>query len=403
MRVLHVAPDLSRAFGGPTEALLGFVAAARAAGIKTEVIGPMPPAEDLAWFERRAAGTPVHAFAASGPGSARLSSGLLRFLATRGGSFDVVHVHGMFNAISTLSARACRRRNIPYVIGPFGTLSRYTFEHKRQLVKRAWHALLDAPAIRGAGAMHFTTVHERDEARRLRAVRGVPAAVVPPPWLPDASGGEQGAAERAIESPRAGVETVLYLSRLNPIKGLETLIDAWPAVRVRRPGARLVIAGAGDPAYERAIRARAAERVTDGSITFAGFVKGAEKARLLAEADVFALTSYHENFGVAVIEAIAAGLPAVITPEVQVSDVVVEHALGTVVPRAPAEVARGIVATLEDSALRARVASVGPQLIPALYTLDSVGERLRAMYELAIEGVPVPRMEGTKLDTPTPA
>ena len=402
MRVLHVAPDLSRAFGGPTEALLGFLAAARSAGIDTEVVGPMPPVEDLEWFRSRAPGVPVHAFPTRGRGSARMSPALLRYLRSRESAVDAVHVHGMFNAISTFAARACLRGAVPYVIGPFGTLSRYTFEHKRRLLKRAYHALLDAPAIRGVGAMHFTTVHERDEARRLEAVRAVPAAVVPPPWLPDPSRVDD-AARRRTASRGGDGETVLYLSRLNPIKGLETLIDAWPAVRSLRPTARLVIAGSGDPAYERSLRSRVSERVQDGSVSFTGFVKGAEKARLLREADVFALTSFHENFGVAVIEAIAAGLPAVITPEVQVSDVVRENSLGTVVARTPADVAAGIVATLDDGALRERCAAHGPELVRSLFTLESVGERLRDMYDLARGVAREPRTEGTELDSPTPA
>ena len=382
MRVLHVAPDISRAFGGPTQALLGFLGASRAVGIDAEVVAPAPPEVDREWFTRQAGGADVHVFPTRGPGSARVSRGLLEFLRTERGRFDVVHVHGTFNAISTFAARSARAAKMPYVIGPFGTLSRYTFAHKRALLKRVYHSLLDAPALRDAGALHFTTVHERDEARRLPAVRGVPAAVVPPPWVPDHSAA-------AVEAPRAVArengrgETILFLSRLHPIKGLETLLDAWPTVRAARPSAQLVIAGSGQEAYERSLKERAALRDGDGSIRFTGFVTGAEKARLLGDADVFVLPSYHENFGVAVLEAIAAGLPAVVSPEVQIAEIVQENRLGLVVPREPAALAEGILGALGDASLRERCASRGASIARSLFTPESVGAGLRAMYELA--------------------
>ena len=383
MRVLHVAPDISLAFGGPTQALLGFLAASRAVGIEAEVAAPAPPAEDLAWFERQAAGAPVHVFATRGPGSARVSPALLRYLRTRRRDFDVVHVHGLFNAISSTTAHACRRAGAPYVIGPFGTLSRYTFQHKRRLLKRAYFSLIDGPAIRGAEAMHFTTVHERDEALRLAPVRAVPAAVVPPPWVPDKSAATGNGHHSAKGETEGRPDTVLFLSRIHPIKGLEVLLDAWPAVRAARPTARLVIAGAGDPAYERELKARVVQHGSTDSVSFTGFVAGAEKARRLAEADVFVLPSFHENFGVAVLEAVAAGIPAVVSPEVQLSGVVDEHRLGAVVPREPASLARGILDVLDDSELRARCAAQGSALARSLFTPDFVGTRLRAMYELA--------------------
>ena len=382
MRVLHVAPDISRAFGGPTEALIGFLAASRDAGIEAEVAAPEPPAKDLAWFERETRETPTHVFRAHGRGSARFAPGLLRFLRDEGMRFDVVHIHGTFNAISTFAARRCRSAGRPYVIGPFGTLSRYTFAYKRRLLKRAYHALLDAPGIRGAAALHFTTTRERDEAQRLPALRGVPAAVVPPAWVPtrgaasDGRNGSNGAAH--------GGDTVLFLSRLHPIKGLEVLIDAWPEVRAARPAAQLVIAGSGDPEYEETLRARVVQRRGADSVRFAGFVTGAEKARLLRDAGVFVLPSHHENFGVAVLEAVAAGIPSVISPEVQIADVIAEHRLGAIVPRQPDSLARGIVAVLDDGELRARCAADGASLARSLFTPQSTGTKLRAMYELAL-------------------
>lgn len=383
MRVLHVMPDISRAFGGPTQALLGYLAAGRAAGIDAAVAAPEPPPEDLDWVRRQAGGAPVHVFPTRGRGSARVSPALLEHLRAQRDSVDVVHIHGMFNGISTLAARSCRRSKIPYVIGPFGTLSRYTFAHKRTLVKRGYFFLLDAPAIRGAGAMLFTTAEERDEARRFAAVRSVRSAVVPPPWIPDAAAraGEGSHARRSHDN--GGAETVLFLGRLHPIKALESLIDAWPAVHAARPQARLILAGSGDPDYARDLEARVVQKGIGRSVQFTGFVTGADKARWLADADVFVLPSFHENFGVAALEAIAAGIPAVVSPDVQLGPVVRDHRLGAVVPREPTALASGILAVLGDSALRQRCAAEGAAVVNSLFSPEVIGPQLRAMYELA--------------------
>ena len=383
MRVLHVMPDISRAFGGPTQALLGYLAAGRVVGIDATVAAPEPPMADLDWVRRQVGSATVHVFPTRGRGSARVSTALLDHLRAQRDAIDVVHIHGMFNGISTLAARGCRRLQVPYVIGPFGTLSRYTFAHRRRLLKRAYFALLDAPAILHAAAMVFTTSEERDEARRFAAVRAVRSHVVPPPWLADASARRSEAGNARRDHGDSRPETVLFLGRLHPIKALESLIDAWPAVHAARPAARLVLAGSGDPAYVRDLESRVARKGISHSVIFAGFVTGAEKARWLASADVFVLPSFHENFGVAALEAIAAGVPAVVSPDVQLGPVVCEHRLGVVVARAPATLAAAILSVLGDSALRQRCAAEGAAVVSSLFSPEVIGPQLRAMYELA--------------------
>jgi glycosyltransferase involved in cell wall biosynthesis len=269
------------------------------------------------------------------------------------------------------------------VIGPFGTLSRYTFAHRRRLLKRAYFVLLDAPAIRGAGAMVFTTAEERDEARRFAAVRAARSAVVPPPWLADPASpnGERSHRGQGRDQPHR--ETVLFLGRLHPIKALESLIDAWPAVHAKRPQARLILAGSGEPDYTRDLEARVVRNGIGHSVQFAGFVTGADKAAWLADADVFVLPSYHENFGVAALEASAAGIPAVVSPDVLLGPVVRDHRLGAVVARDPAALASGILSVLGDAALRERCAAEGAAIVSSLFSPEVIGPQLRAMYELA--------------------
>ena len=126
---------------------------------------------------------------------------------------------------------------------------------------------------------------------------------------------------------------VLALSRLHPKKNLELLIDAFLDARAADAASRwrLVIAGSGDEAYTTRLRQVVAARHAQADVTFAGWVERDAKRVLLQGASLFALPSQHENFGVAVLESLACGVPAVISLEVQLAPALLDAGAGWVV------------------------------------------------------------------------
>ena len=102
---------------------------------------------------------------------------------------------------------------------------------------------------------------------------------------------------------------MLFLSRLDTKKGLDLLLQAFARVRGAGQNPALVVAGTGDAAFEAGLRREAARLGIDGDLHWAGFLSGADKLAALADADLFVLPSYSENFGISVVEAMAAGLP----------------------------------------------------------------------------------------------
>lgn len=373
VRVLHVAPNVSRAYGGPTYSLTAYSIAAMTAGANVTIAAPSSPDTDRAWMAALLPNVKVLSFPSYGSGAFLAAPALHSWLRRHGSDFDVVHVHGLLNPVSSLASRCCIRNGWPLVIRPFGTLSRFTFAHRRALLKRVYTTLLEQRNLRQASAIHFTTNAERDASSWHRIDWGDRARVVPPPWI--------GASESPSVS-RSASTTVLFLSRLHQVKNVELLLAAWPQVLQRVPNARLVIAGDGEPAYVRDLHEGA--RVLERSVTFAGHVEGAAKKELLSTAAVFALPSFHENFGIAVLEALAAGLPAVITPEVQLSEFVSEHSLGVVSESSAPAFANAIVRALTDHALRERCSADGPQLVARYFSPSAVGDALLQMYRLAI-------------------
>ena len=301
-----------------------------------------------------------------------------KWLRRSGSQFDVVHVHGLLNPLSTLAARRCVRNRWPVVIRPFGTMSHYTFTHRRGALKQAYRRALDGPNLERASALHFTTSAERDESKWQGLDLTERAFVIPPPWLDEEAS--------PFRSARDYSESVLFLARLHPVKSVELLLQAWPSIQTMVPGVRLAIAGDGPASYLRDLQTRA--RPLGDSVTFTGFVEGTAKRQLLEGAGVFVLPSLHENFGISVLEAIAAGLPVVITPEVQLSQFVREHALGIVVERSPDSLAEGVVTAMRDSALRYRCRHQGAALVARYFSKSAIGQHLLEMYRYAIAHAP---------------
>ncbi len=378
MNVLHVMPSLARAYGGPLEALIGYVVAGQLAGISSEIVGPQSSPDDARWLQNAAGDTGVTQAGPPAGGLWRSGGAVVACAAERlrEGGADLVHVHGLLNPISSGAAKAALDSGVPVVIGPFGTMSRYTFAHRRTIAKRMYFRAVDAPNLRRAAALHFTTTAEREEARWHGIDFGNRAHVVPPPYR----GARSAGAHAASDAP-----TVLFLGRLHPVKGVDILLDAWPAVRARHPGARLIVAGQGTPQYEAQLRSRAAGLGADASsVAFPGFVRGAEKVASLATASVCVLPSLHENFGISVLDSVAAGVPIVVTPGVQLAPWVARREAGLIAERTASAVADALGRVIDDADLRERVARCGAAVVDADFAPHTIAPALRAMYDAAL-------------------
>lgn len=178
--------------------------------------------------------------------------------------------------------------------------------------------------------------------------------------------------------PRSGTPaTVLFLGDFSPRKGARDLLAAVPAVQARRPDVRFLVCG-GQPPTDVRLQAAA----LDGAASFPGFVRGADKLRLLQEATVLALPSYAEGVPITLLEAMAAGLPVVITPVGGIPDVVEDGRNGLLVP--PGDVpalAAALNCLLDDAALRERMGAANRQKALAEFDVPIYVARLLALYQ----------------------
>ena len=290
--------------------------------------------------------------------------------------YDVVHVHALFSFLSVVAAGIALFRRVPYIVRPLGTLSAYGVAKRRPFLKRVSIALIEGPLLRRAAFVHFTSAVELKEAQGLAIpFRGV--------VVPLAVESRLSALPERGDSPltaTSSATTVLYLSRLDPKKNVEGLLRALCLVKKVFPSTQLVIAGSGDDRYVAALKQLANDLGISSAVKWAGYVAGDAKAALLRDADLFVLPSYSENFGIAVAEALAAGLPCVVSRGVAISSEIAEYGAGTVVSTTPESIATAIINLTGDIAARQLAAEAALCLARERFSMAAMGSRLAALY-----------------------
>ncbi len=321
MRVLHVIPSIGPLRGGPSVAMGLIARALRDAGVDVDVattndndtellkvpIGePVPENGVRYWYFARTAQPYT------------TSAGLARWLRTNTANYDLVHAHALFTFATSVSTSAARKNGVPYIIRPLGTLARYGMQQHSLLKQGSWW-LVERRLLRKAAAVHFTSEAEREEAERLGQWRSV---VVP-------LGIEQPATPKRAD---AGAPlTFLFLSRIHPKKRVELLLHAFAEARLVLPAARLLIAGTGAPVYVQELKQLATQIGIGEAVTWLGHVTGAEKTRVFEQSHAYVLPSINENFGIAPVEALATGLPVIVSRGVAIHREVEQYQAGLVV------------------------------------------------------------------------
>ncbi len=290
--------------------------------------------------------------------------------------FDVIHIHALFSFNTLVAAWSARLAGVPYILRPLGTLSHYGVTQRRPWLKRASLAVFEGPALRHAAAVHFTSEDEQREAAQWAVrMRGV----VIPLGIEPAQRAD-GALVRTQYPALGAAPYLLFLSRLDPKKNIEGLLQAFVLILPNRPGLRLLVAGDGAPAYAASLQAMAVELGLGNSVVWAGRVDGDLKASALGGAELFVLPSFSENFGIAAAEALMAGLPCVLGQGVAISCDVVNAGAGLAVTPDPASIAAGLMQVLADESARDAMGSAALRLAQERYSAKAMGANLVALY-----------------------
>ena len=386
MRILHVTPYFAPAFvyGGPPRSVLGLCRALQSAGADVDVVTTtangaeeLPPSvTGQATFDN----VRVTYVPRSFPKRYFRSAALTPLLDARESSYDLVHLHGCWNLFGWTAARWCRRTGVPYVLSPRGMLLPWSFDHGRM---RKWvsYRLVEARTLRGARFLHATSQEESDAIGALQL--GAEVVLVPNGLddldapLPDRSD-----AFRARCGVQPGDFLVLFLGRLHPKKGIEVLVEALRRLPTER--VRLLVAGAGEPEYVERLQAAARDLTLTDRVHFAGHLNGDDRRLALASADAFALTSHSENFGLSVAEAMAAGLPVVVSRNCPWPQIEAWRA-GLWVENTADAVSSALAALVGDRLAARAMGANGRREIRTFLCWDRLAGEMLQAYERAVE------------------
>src|ERR1700676_3353136 len=277
---------------------------------------------------------------------------LPRYLRARLQNFDVVHIFGLYDLLGPRVAAACRKRNIPYVIEPIGMFVPIV---RNIFIKRIYHQFWGRELFAGAAAVIATSEQEQSE---LEAGGIAPGKIIlrrngveVPKTFPAA-----GAFRASLQIPPQS-RLILFLGRLSQKKSPDLLLRAFADILQGAAGQRdlhLAFVGPDEAGMLARLQKLSQEPAIAQRVHFMQPLSGEKKWGAYRDADIFVLPSQNENFGNTAAEAVAAGIPVIVTDQCGIAPLLAGSA-GIVVAHDQQKIAAALHSLLEDSSLYAKL------------------------------------------------
>jgi glycosyltransferase involved in cell wall biosynthesis len=398
LRVLQIVPSLSLVYGGPSQMVLGLAKGLAQQGVEVTVLTTdangdtgQAPLDVPLQVPIDQDGYQVRYFRCSPFRRYKFSLDLLNWLSQHADQYDLAHIHALFSPISSTAAAVARFKKLPYILRPLGTLDPADLQKKKQL-KQLYAALLERPNLAGAAAVHFTSDQEAKTSERFGVVTRdwvIPLGVALP--ASDEAISRDCTASRVASrnSIRAQFEIaddrplLLFMSRIDPKKGLDLLLPALGQLHQEGLPFQFVLAGGNpqNPQYENQIRAQIQASALANCTTLTGFVSGALKTQILEAADLFVLPSYYENFGIAVAEAMAVGVPVVISDQVHIWQEIDQAEAGWICPCEVTALTNQLRAALRNPTERQRRGANAQTHALEYYSWSAIAQQMVQAYQ----------------------
>ncbi|MHC4414077.1 MAG: glycosyltransferase [Planctomycetota bacterium] len=376
MDICHVIATLDPAVGGPPVVALGLAAGQAQLGHATSILTAESPGrkavidqsikETMGWDR-----VTYHRIAAAGRFERLLGGQLISVLGRLLPHLDVLHLHGLWVPMLLRAARQARRAGTPYSVTLHGVLDPWSLAQKR-LKKRIALAVGYRRMLNAAAMLHALNEDEKNLIQPLRLrcpVEVIPNGVFLEEFDPLPEPGRFRAAH-----PELGERPYLiFMSRLHYKKGLDVLAEAFARYVGCGGSMDLVVAGPDDGArddFERRVR----DHGLQARVHVTGPIYGPQKMEALRDAAGFILPSRQEGFSMAITEAMAVGLPVIITENCHFPEVA-EVGAGLVIPLDADEVTRSILRLAADPTAAAAMGKAARKLVESRYTWPAIARQ----------------------------
>lgn len=388
MNILHIVPYFFIDWSGdkPVETVYGLAKAQINQGhsvtiYTTNAFNKKEKARGLITVD----GIGVHEFESLGDNLGKkhhicISSSMIPALEKQAIKPDIIHLHEYRTFQNIIVHRYAQKHHIPYVLQAYGSL---TTSFQKGRLKRIFDRVYGNRILRNVSAVIPATEREAQQYRDMKIdeykIRIVPSGIDlaefnnPPP--------------RGEFRKRHGInddqKIVLFLGRINKIKGLDILAKAFHLLSMITPNVKLVIAG-NDDGYLKELKMIVAGQGVWNNTLFTGALHGRDKLRAYVDADVYVLPSVYETFGITILEAWACRTPVIVTDRCGIADII-DNKAGLVVPYDSNQLQESLLKMLSDDNLRKQFGETGRQLVYEKFNWGKIAEQMREVYENVIE------------------
>jgi glycosyltransferase involved in cell wall biosynthesis len=331
MRILHVINSLDPSHGGPTESVWKAIEELGAKGHSSEIL--CLDSGEEAWFSERTRGVECQVYAL-GPGITRYryTGKTLIWLLDNVAQYDLLVLRGLWRHSSYCLSVAARAKKVPYVIYPHGSLDAWDSKRRplKTFLKKIHWRVVEKRVVSSAAAVLYTSSEElrrSSESYPNFPKNGqVVAYGTSSPVVPTEEECEGFLRKYSIPTDE---RLLVFLGRITAKKACDNLLEAFAKTN-SQSRVHLILAGPSEGNLAEKLMERAKVLGIVDRVTWTGLLAGAERWAALALADAFILPSHQENFGLAVAESLALGVPVLLSDKVYISDLVLEEQAGFV-------------------------------------------------------------------------